>query len=95
MVDILHWGVENESRGKCPVQSVHANVSDCCGGSLQYCFEVSLKFTMGGLLLSIPVGSQMPKCLVPLMHGWNHAWESKLDQVHTYFLIKQQAQEGF
>ena len=93
MVDILHQ-VENKFRDKGTNWSVHANVSDCCGSLLQYCFEVSEKCTMGGMLLSDPVDGQMTKCLIPLMHGWNHAWERKLDQVHTYFIVKQQAQEG-
>jgi len=25
------------------------------------------------------------------LHGWNYAWERKLDEVHIYFIIKQQA----
>ena len=76
---------------KCPNWSVHANVSDCCSRSLQYCFEVSEKCTMGGLLLSIFVGSQMFNCLVTSLNGWSHAWERKLDEIHTNFLAKQQA----
>ena len=80
---------------KCPFWHTHANVSDCCSRSLQYCFEISEKCTMDGLLLSIPVGSQMTKCLVNSLHGLNYAWERKLDQVHTYLVIKQQAQKGF
>ena len=27
------------------------------------------------------------------MHGWNYAWERKLDEVHIYFIIKQQSEE--
>ena len=50
---------------------------------------------MGGLLLSIPVGSQMTKCLVTSLHGLNYAWERKLDEANTYFNIKQQAKEGY
>ena len=50
---------------------------------------------MGGLLLSIPVDSQMTKCLVTYLHDWDYAWERKLDEVHTYFDIKQQVQEDY
>ena len=57
-------------------------------------FAASKKW-MGSLLLSIPVGSQMTKCLITSLNAWNHAWERKLDQVHTYLVIKQQAQKGF
>ena len=42
---------------KCPFWLVHANVLDCCGRLLQYCFELSEKCTMGGMLLSNPVDS--------------------------------------
>ena len=31
----------------------------------------------------------MSQCLVTSLHGWNHAWERKLDEVHIYFIIKQ------
>ena len=51
----------------------------------------SKKCKKGGLLLSIPVDSQMTKCLVTYLHDWDYAWERKLDEVHTYFDIKQQA----
>ena len=79
---------------KCPFWSVHANVSHCFSRSLQSRFGASKKW-MGGLLLSIPMGSQMTKCLVTSLHGWNHTCERKLDQVHTYLVVKQQAWEGF
>ena len=31
----------------------------------------------------------MSQCLATSLHGWNHAWERKLDEVHIYFIIKQ------
>ena len=80
---------------KCPFWRTHANVSHYFSRSLQCCFGESKKCRMGGLLLSIPVGSQVTKCLITSLNAWNHAWERKLDQVHTYFILKQQAQEGF
>ena len=79
----------------CLFWSVHANVSLCCSRSLQWYFGASKKCTMGVLLLSVPVDSQMSQCLVTSLHAWNHAWERKLDEVHTYFTVKQEAQEGF
>ena len=100
------WLLEGEACGRhlalgakriqkeCPYWSVHANVSHCFSRLLQCCFGASKKW-MGGLLLFIPVGNQMTKCVVTSLHGWNHTWERKLDQVHTYLVIKQQAQEGF
>ena len=42
---------------KCPFWPTHANVSHCFSRSLQCCFGESKKCRMGGLLLSIPVGS--------------------------------------
>ena len=78
----------------CPFWIVHANISHCFSRSLQYCFGAREKCRMGGLLLSIPVGSQITKCLVTSLHSWNHAWESKVNQVHIYLVIKQQAQVG-
>ena len=80
---------------KCPFWRVHANVSYFFSRSVQCCFGASLKCRMGGLLLSVPVCSQMTKSLVTSLHSWNHFWESKLDQVHIYLVIKQQVQEGF
>ena len=79
---------------KCPFWRVHANLSHCFSRSLPCCFGASKKW-MGGLLLYIPLSSQMTKCLVTSLHGLNHAWERKLDQIHTYLVVKQQAQEGF
>ena len=79
---------------KCSFWSVHANISNCFSRSLQSCFGASDKW-MGGLFLPIPAGSQMTKCLVTSLHGWNHTWERKLDQVHTYMVVKQQEQGGF
>ena len=79
---------------KCPFWHVHANLSHCFSRSLQCCFGASKKW-MGGLLLSIPVGSQMTKYLVTSLHGLNYAWERKLDPAHTYLVVKQKSQEGF
>ena len=94
MIDILHQ-MENKSREKSVPSGVYMPMYHIVSGDHFSVFWYKQKCMMGGLLLSIPVGSQMTKCLVTYLHGWNYAWEKKLDEVHTYFDIKQQVQEDY